>query len=122
MRRYGAMLLDAAQSYDDAAGQFWLDGIDDAESFSYQQLAKQINIDHPGSDLAVRDVVIINHQVEAAAIPGQDALIIDGTDRTDLGFRADLADLAGRTLHASADQQAGHRDVLPADAQAQHAR
>ena len=79
MRRYGAMLLDAAQSYDDAAGQFWLDGIDDAETFSYQQLAHQIAVDHPGSTLAVRDVVIINHQVKAAAIPSQDSLIVDGT-------------------------------------------
>ncbi|PSS52729.1 DUF6543 domain-containing protein [Pseudomonas sp. BBP2017] len=79
MRRYGAMLLDAAQSYDDAAGQFWLDGIDDAETFSYQKLERQIEIDHPGNNLAVRDMVVINHQVEAAAIPGQDSLIVDGT-------------------------------------------
>ncbi|MDD2048269.1 dermonecrotic toxin domain-containing protein [Pseudomonas putida] len=79
MRRYGAMLLDMAQCYEDAAGQFWLDGIDDAETFSYQQLARQIAIDHPGNELAVRDVVIINHQVEAAAIPHQGSLIVDGT-------------------------------------------
>ncbi len=120
MRRYGAMLLDAAQSYDDAAGQFWLDGIDDAESFSYQQLAKQINTDHPGSDLAVRDVVVINHQVEAAAIPGQDALIIDGTVHPvrfslaqlaigNLGLlapgRVELASASGQTLPTWMDER-----------------
>ncbi|KJK05436.1 DUF6543 domain-containing protein [Pseudomonas tussilaginis] len=91
MRRYGAMLLDVAQSYEDAAGQFWLDGIDDAETFSYQQLARQINIDHPGSELDVRDVVVINHQVIATAIPSQDSLITDGTVRP---VRFSLAQLA----------------------------
>ncbi|MFJ1339809.1 hypothetical protein ACIKP7_16935 [Pseudomonas caricapapayae] len=79
MRRYGTMLLDAAQGYEDAQGQFWLDGIDDAETFSYRQLAHQIGIDHPGNELEVRDVVVINHQVEAAAIPSQGSLIFDGT-------------------------------------------
>ncbi|MEG0858868.1 MAG: hypothetical protein RSD81_07935 [Pseudomonas sp.] len=78
MRRYGAMLLNAAQGYEDAEGQFWLDGIDDAETFSYQRLTHQIGTDHPGNALEVRDVVVINHQVEAAAIPSQDSLIIDG--------------------------------------------
>ncbi|MFQ6573010.1 hypothetical protein [Pseudomonas sp. UM16] len=79
IRRYGAMLLDVAQSYEDADGQFWLDGIDDAETFSYQQLARQVSIDHPGNTLDVRDVVVINYQVVAVAIPSQDSLITEGT-------------------------------------------
>lgn len=78
MRRYGAMLLDAAKCYKDAKGQFWLDGVDDAETFSYQQLTHQIGADHPGNEIDVRDVVVINHQVQAAAIPNQGSLIIDG--------------------------------------------
>ncbi|RWU18158.1 hypothetical protein DM813_26215 [Pseudomonas alkylphenolica] len=91
LRRYGAMLLAVAQCYEDADGQFWLDGISDAETFSYRHLTRQIAIDHPGNDLDVRDVVIINYQVQAAAIPGQDSLIFDGTIRP---VRFSLAQLA----------------------------
>lgn len=119
MRRYGAMLLKAAQGYEDAKGQFWLDGIDDAETFSYQRLTHQIGADHPGSELEVRDVVVINHQVEAAAIPSQGSLIIDGAVHPvrfslaqlaigNLGLlapgRVELASASGKTLPAWMDE------------------
>lgn len=119
IRRYGAMLLATAQGFEDAEGQFWLDGIDDAATFSYRQLTQQIGIDHPGSELDVRDVVVTNHQVEAAAIPSQGTLITDGTVHPvrfslaqlaigNLGLlapgRVELVSASGKTLPAWMDE------------------
>lgn len=89
--RYSAMLSAVAKGYEQANGQFWLDDVDDAEHFSYKKLVQQLHADHPDNDVEPWDVEVINHQVEAAAIPGQDNLISDGSITT---VRFSLAQLA----------------------------
>ncbi|TDF77875.1 DUF6543 domain-containing protein [Pseudomonas sp. H9] len=91
LSRYSAMLSAVARGYEAANGQFWLDGVDDAEHFAYKKLAEHLHADHPDNGLEPWDVEVINHQVEAAAIPGQDSLISDGTVTT---VRFSLAQLA----------------------------
>ncbi|WP_248920725.1 DUF6543 domain-containing protein [Pseudomonas entomophila] len=75
---YAQMLVDVAQAYHDADGEFWLDGVDTAQAFANRQLAQRFATDHPGSALLPEDVRIINHQVTAAAAAGQDALFASG--------------------------------------------
>lgn len=78
LARYGAMLIDVAKAYDNAQNAFWLDGIEDAETFSYRLMNEQVLADHPDNTLTLTDIEVVNHQVEAAAIPAQGTLFTDG--------------------------------------------
>ncbi|WP_442108769.1 hypothetical protein [Pseudomonas sp. NUPR-001] len=80
--RFSSMLSAVAKGYAHANGTFWLDDVDDAEHFAYKKLTQQLSADHPDNELEPWDVDVINHQVEAAAIPGQDSLITDGLIKT----------------------------------------
>lgn len=70
--RYSTLLLDVAQSRQNTNGQFWLDGIDNAEDFAYRQLAARFEADYPRAPLDPRQVRVVNYQTiaTAAARPG----------------------------------------------------
>lgn len=79
LTRYGSMIAGVAQSYIDANGDFWLDDVDDAEHFANKKLNEYLLAEHPDNTLQPWDVEVINYQVEAVAIPGQDSLITEGS-------------------------------------------
>lgn len=66
---YARLLLQLAQSNANAAGKSWLDGIEDAELFTYKKISERIAIDHPEATLEPWNIQVINHQVVAAALP-----------------------------------------------------
>ncbi|MFJ4157945.1 hypothetical protein ACIPZF_24515 [Pseudomonas sp. NPDC089752] len=78
LMRYSNLLLDVAQAYQNADGKFWLDGIDDAENFSYRQLTARFDADYPGNSLNVRQVRVINYQTTATAAAGQGTIVTSG--------------------------------------------
>lgn len=79
LTRYGSMIAGVAQSYIDANGDFWLDDVDDTEHFANKKLNEYLLAEHPDNTLQPWDVEVINYQVEAVAIPGQDSLITEGS-------------------------------------------
>ena len=78
LMQYSERLIDVAQQYRDSNGQFWLDGIDEAEAYANRALATRLANDHPDSTLAPEDVVVTNYQTTASAAAGQDAIITSG--------------------------------------------
>ncbi|MFK0314473.1 hypothetical protein ACIQUF_24990 [Pseudomonas sp. NPDC090233] len=76
--RYGDLLLDVAEDYQNAEGKFWLDGIDNAETFSNRQLTARFEADHPGNTLEATQVRVINHQTTATAAAGQGTIVTSG--------------------------------------------
>ncbi|MBV4508413.1 hypothetical protein HU751_026610 [Pseudomonas sp. BW13M1] len=78
LMQYSERLIDVAQQYRDSNGQFWLDGIDEAEAFANRKLAARLTTDHPQSPLAPEDIVVTNYQTTASAVAGQDAIITSG--------------------------------------------
>jgi len=78
LMHYSTLLIDIAQTYDNANGQFWLDGIDTAEAFANRQLAARFAADHPLQPLDPRQVRVINHQTTAAAAAGQGVVFVSG--------------------------------------------
>ncbi|MDD1013464.1 DUF6543 domain-containing protein [Pseudomonas rubra] len=79
--RFSGMLIEVARATRDSKDQSWLDGIEDFQAYAFTQLAARISADHPDSLLAVHDVVVRNYQVLGAAVPGQEAVITDGSVR-----------------------------------------
>ena len=75
---YSNLLADIAEGYDRAQGQFWLDGIDNAEDFANHRLSTRMQHDHPDSAPEPSQVKVINHQVTATAVPGQGGVIQAG--------------------------------------------
>ncbi|MCV9919180.1 hypothetical protein OIU19_10290 [Pseudomonas sp. BT-42-2] len=80
--RYSTLLLNVAQAYKDANGQFWLDDVATAEQFANQALAARFALDHPGQPLDPMQVRVINHQAVAAASPAQGAPFVAGEVRS----------------------------------------
>lgn len=78
LMQYSTLLIDVAQGYHDVNGQFWLDGIDNAEDFANRRLAARLAEDHPDSVLKPEQVRVINHQTEAVAAPSQGVIITSG--------------------------------------------
>lgn len=78
LTHYSVLLSDVARSTYEANGHYWLDGIEDAETFAYKLLNERIVLDHPGTALDLRMIRVVNHQTTASAIPSQGALIQDG--------------------------------------------
>lgn len=78
LMQYSERLIDVAQQTRDSNGQFWLDGIDEAETFANRKLAAHLAADHPQDALAPEDVVVTNYQTIASAAAGQDAIISSG--------------------------------------------
>lgn len=76
--QYSTLLIDVAQGYHDVDGQFWLDGIDNAEDFANRRLAERLAADHPDSALKPEQVQVINHQTAAAAAPSQGVIVTSG--------------------------------------------
>ncbi|MDH1629833.1 hypothetical protein [Pseudomonas mosselii] len=70
--RYSTLLVDVAQSCQNTNGQFWLDGVDNAEDFANRQLAARFTADYPGAPLDPGQVRVVNYQTIAApaARPG----------------------------------------------------
>ncbi|WP_136477330.1 dermonecrotic toxin domain-containing protein [Pseudomonas sp. DG56-2] len=79
LTRYGSMIAGVAQSYIEANGEFWLDGVDDAEHFANKKLNAYLLAEHPDSTLQPWDIEVVNYQVDAVAIPGQDSLVTEGS-------------------------------------------
>ncbi|MBC3453909.1 hypothetical protein HU745_22865 [Pseudomonas mosselii] len=65
--RYSTLLLDVARACKNTDGQFWLDGVDNAEDFANRQLAARFTADHPGDTLEPGQIRIVNYQTIAAA-------------------------------------------------------
>ncbi|MCU7238355.1 hypothetical protein [Pseudomonas peradeniyensis] len=78
LMQYSERLIDVAQQYRDSSGQFWLDGIEQAEAFANRQLAARLARDHPQDTLKPEDIVVTNYQTTASAIAGQDVIITSG--------------------------------------------
>lgn len=76
--QYSTLLIDVAQAYHDVNGQFWLDGIDNAEDFANHRLVARLAVDHPDSTLRPEQVRVMNHQTVAGAAPGQGVIIATG--------------------------------------------
>lgn len=91
LMQYGEHLIDVAQQCRDSNGQFWLDGIDEAEVFANHQLAARMATDHPLDLLEPEDVVVTNYQTTASAAAGQDALFTSGEVRPVVYSLAQLA-------------------------------
>lgn len=77
--RYAAMLTDIAEAHFTAQGKGWLDGIASAEDFALENIAQRIETDHPQSNVDLRDLRVVNHQVTAAALPVAGSPIVDHT-------------------------------------------
>lgn len=75
LMRYSTLLVDVAQGYQDANGQFWLDGIDTSEAYANRLLAARLASDHPAEPLDPEHVHLVNYQTTAVAAAGQDAVI-----------------------------------------------
>ncbi|MCE0916021.1 hypothetical protein [Pseudomonas sp. NMI760_13] len=78
LMHYSELLIDVAQQYRDTQGQFWLDGIDDAEAFANRRLAARMASDHPADAPAPETIRLTNYQTIAAAAAGQDMIITSG--------------------------------------------
>lgn len=79
--RYSTLLLDVAQDYQHAGGQFWLDDVDTAEQYANRHLAARFALDHPASRLDPAQIKVVNHQTIASAAPGPGAPIVTGVVR-----------------------------------------
>ncbi|MDH0305106.1 MULTISPECIES: hypothetical protein [unclassified Pseudomonas] len=78
LMRYSNLLIDVAQGYLETQGTFWLDGIDNAQTFANRQLAARFSADHPGDSVDPAHVRIINYQTTATASAGQGGIITSG--------------------------------------------
>jgi hypothetical protein len=77
---YSTLLVDVAQAYQDSNGQFWLDGIDSAESFANQLFSARFALDHPEDELLPEHVRVINWQTIAAAAAHGDIVLSGQVD------------------------------------------
>lgn len=78
LMHYSNLLLDVAQGVQDANGESWLDGIDNAETFANRKISERFAMDHPDDAPSVEQIRIINYQTTAVAAPGQDAIVTTG--------------------------------------------
>lgn len=81
LMRYSNLLVDVAQAYQNSGGQFWLDGIDNAETFANRRISERFAADHPLDELSPEHVRVINRQTIAAA-GGQGEVIVSGSRTT----------------------------------------
>lgn len=88
---YARNLVDVAQSYEDANGQFWLDGIVSAEAFANQQLRARLAVDHPGESLAPEEVLVLNYQITTSSTAIGDTAFTSGEIHTVTFSLAELA-------------------------------
>ncbi|QXH49795.1 hypothetical protein KSS94_17830 [Pseudomonas fakonensis] len=75
LMHYSTLLVDVAQTYQDSNGQFWLDGIDNAEAFANRQFSERFAKDHPQDELLPEQVRIINYQTSSGASANEGAFI-----------------------------------------------
>ncbi|CRI56239.1 DUF6543 domain-containing protein [Pseudomonas sp. CCOS 191] len=78
LMRYSSLLLDVAQGIQDAKGESWLEGIDNAETFANLQLTERFAMDHPADAPSAEQVQIINYQTTASAAPVQGTVVTTG--------------------------------------------
>lgn len=78
LMHYSSLLLDVAQGVQNAKGESWLHGIDNAETFANRQLTERFAADHPGDAPPPEQVRIINYQTTATAAATQGTIVASG--------------------------------------------